>query len=252
MLERIPALPQQKAAPRRRGGKLLWIVIALFVAVLIVLFFRSSLSRISVIDISGTTYLNETKVLSQLGVSIGDSFFMPGSDKLAERLRHLPQIKDAKIVKKFPGELHVTVVEYPAVALRMDGQGGLAIVLENAYTVQPAAGGSLPNKPVLTNWREDDPQLAALCKALGSMDAVGLEDFSEISPDPSSAYPDRIRIFTRSGFDVLTTIGKLGDKIAILRELVENREPGTVVLLDSDTYSPYSAQTDPAGADEAS
>ncbi|MEK0313074.1 cell division protein FtsQ/DivIB [Cohnella sp. 56] len=252
MLERIPAIPREQTATRRRGGKLLWIVIALFVAVLIVLFFRSSLSRISVVEIHGTTYLTQDQVASSLGISVGDSFFMPGSDKLADRVKQLPQVKDVRIVKKFPGKLTVTVHEYPAVAVEMDGKGGVSVVLENAYAVQPSGVGSLPNKPVLTSWKKDDPQRAALCRALGGLDAVGVEDFSEISPDPSSAYPDRIRIFTRSGFDVLTTIGKLGDKIAILRELVENREPGSVVLLDSDTYSPYSAQSDPNGADEAS
>ncbi|CAI6020327.1 cell division protein FtsQ/DivIB [Cohnella sp. JJ-181] len=251
MIERIPALPREQTAAKRRGGKLLWIVIALFVAVLVVLFFRSSLSRISVIEIHGLTYLNQDQVKAELGVGIGDSFFMPASDKLAQRAERLPQIRDVRVVKHFPGKLDVTVKEYPSVALELDGKGVLSVVLANGYAVQPPASSALPAKPVLTGWAKDDPQRAALCLALGGLSAEGLSDFSEISPDPSRAYPDRIRIFTRSGFDVLTTVGKLKDKIAILSELVENREPGSVVLLDSDTYSPYSAQTDPASEEAA-
>lgn len=252
MVERIPAMPrEQTGTTKRRGGKLLWIVVALFVAVLIVLFFRSSLSRIGVVEIDGLTYLKKAQVEAELGVGVGDSFFMPSSDKLADRVKQLPQIKSVQVVKHFPGKLSVAVHEYPSVALELDGKGGLAVVLANGYSVQTPAGSTLPGKPVLTNWAKDDPQRAALCATLGSLDADGLADFSEISPAPSSAYPDRIRIFTRSGFDVLTTVGKLKDKIVILSELVENREPGTVVLLDSDTYSPYSAQTDPVGEDAA-
>ncbi|MDI4646555.1 cell division protein FtsQ/DivIB [Cohnella hashimotonis] len=251
MIERIPALPRERTGTRRRGGKLLWIVIALFVAVLIVLFFRSSLSRISVIEVEGLTYLKQDQVKTQLGVGIGDSFFMPASDKLAERVKQLPQIKDVKISKHFPGKLDVKVQEYAPVALELDDKGGLSVILANGVGVQSAAGEALPAKPVLTGWTKNDPQRAALCMALGSLTPQGLADFSEISPDPSSAYPDRIRIFTRSGFDVLTTVGMLKEKIAILSELVENREPGTVVLLDSDTYSPYSAQTDPPDDAEA-
>ncbi|MDG0812203.1 cell division protein FtsQ/DivIB [Cohnella rhizosphaerae] len=251
MIERIPALPRERTGTRRRGGKLLWIVVALFVAVLIVLFFRSSLSRISVIEIQGLSYLKRDQVEAQLGVGIGDSFFMPASDKLAQRVKRLPQIKDVRVAKHFPGKLKVAVQEYEPVAIEMDGKGGVAVVLANGIGAQPAAGSALPAKPVLTGWSKDDPERAALCRALGGLPAGGIADFSEISPDPSSAYPDRIRIFTRSGFDVLTTVGKLKDKITILGELVENREPGTVVLLDSDTYSPYSAQTDPSVDEEA-
>jgi cell division protein FtsQ len=49
---------------------------------------------------------------------------------------------------------------------------------------------------------------------------------------------------------VVTTVSKLQDKISYLNEIIENREPGTIVMLEADTYMPYSAQTAPSSAEE--
>lgn len=243
MTERIPALKRDKPSlpASGRARKLLAILIALLAIALIVLFFRSSLSKYSDIRVSGTDVLTAEEVIAAAGVLAGDSFFRPGRAKLAERVKLLKPIESVTITKKFPGVLIIEVREYPEVAVRLDADGTQSRILSNGL-VLPGQAGRVPDKPILSGWATDDPNWAALCALLGELPAHMLDDLSEIRPDPSLSYPDRIKLFTRSRFEVLTTVGKLPDRIAYLADIVQNREPGKVMMLDTDTYMPYSAQ----------
>jgi len=156
----------------------------------------------------------------------------------------VPAVEDAVAVWRFPGLLIIWVQEYPEVAVEISPAGSLGIVLANGLTV-PLPGALVPDKPVLTGWNPDDPNRQALARELGEIPPELLNDVSEIVPDPSNAYPDRIRIYTRSRFEVVTTVSKLKEKLPYLDEIVENREPGLLTLLDADSYTPFSALQTP-------
>jgi Cell division septal protein len=256
MSERIPALKlnnaeKRGAAEKRRGRKLLWIVIALFVILAIFLFLRSDLSKITEIEISPSVHTSKEEILQASGIQLKDSFFTVDAKKAEEKIGRLKAIEKASVVKKFPGMVEITVKEYKEVALEMDGQGSTLLVLSNGLSVPLPEGNVLPDMPVLTGWKADDPARASICAALGGMQSSLLKDLSQISPDPSNAYPDRIKIYTRSKFEVVTTVSRLAGKMTLLSEIVENREPGRVVLLEADTYLPYSAENAPETASQA-
>lgn len=244
MDEKIPALKasERNETGKPRSRKLLAILFALVAIVLVVLFFRSSLSKIQDIVVEGAHHATPEQVKAVLGASPGDSFFVPSSDKLAARVRKLGAVKEVAVKKSFPGKLTVAVTEYKEVAAQLDDKGNMSAVLENGLVV-PYKAGTLPNKPLLTDWKADDPNWKALCKTLGLMPEGLLTDLSEVRPVPSKSYPDRIKLYTRSRFEVVTTVSKLSSKIVYLSDIVENREPGRVVLLEADTYTPYSAGT---------
>ncbi len=250
MNERIPVLKRETEAPRRRGGKLLAVVLALFAIVLVILFFRSSLSKVTEIQVAGIYHLSEAEVKEALGVAPGDSFFTPGSGKLAANVQALPIVKQVQVFKKFPGVVEVRIQEYAEVAMELGTDGALKVVLENGLSL-PAKSEQLPDKPILTGWEPEAAARAALCQTLAAIPSAFLTDLSEIKPDPSQSYPDKIKLFTRSGFEVVTTVSKLVDKIPYLSEIIENREPGTIVMLEADTFLPFSAQIAPAGTEEA-
>jgi cell division protein FtsQ len=250
MNERIPALKREEAPRVRRGKKLLWILIALFLIVLVVLFFRSSLSKFSEIQVSGTDSVSQEEVMKALDVVPGDSFFAPSSDRLKARVLTLKPVEDVTITKKFPGVLKVDVKEYAKVAVQLSPDGKMFTVLANGLNL-PIVEGNLPDKPILSGWKPEDPNLIALCRTLSGVPDHFLTDLSEIHSDPSTAYPDRIKLFTRSRFEVVTTVGKLADKISYLSDIVQNREPGKVMMLEADTYLPYSAETAPPASPEA-
>lgn len=251
MTQRIPALKEEPVRRTSRGKKvLLGIVVVLVVMILIFLFFRSSLSKYSDIQVVGTSYLSEQEVLQALDVKTGDSFFFPKISELKARVSKLEPVKSVSISKKFPGVLRVAVSEHPEVAVQLSGEGKVFSVLANGL-VLPLRDGHFPDKPIVSGWDQKDPNFIALCRILSEVPSSLLSDLSEIHPDPSTAYPDRIKLFTRSRFEVVTTVNKLSDKIAYLSDIVQNREPGKVVMLEADTYLPYSAENANLETEEA-
>ncbi|MOA21387.1 Cell division protein DivIB [compost metagenome] len=95
------------------------------------------------------------------------------------------------------------------------------------------------DKPILTGWEESDPNLAKLCSTLAQIPDSLTSDISEITPSPTLSYPDRIKMYTRSQFEVISAISLLAEKAEYMNMIMESQDPGMLTLLDADTYVPY-------------
>ncbi|WP_139997949.1 cell division protein FtsQ/DivIB [Paenibacillus paridis] len=235
-------MPVLKEPSRKRMGspKLLTILILLFVALLAVLFFNSSISKVSEIQIEGTRFVTKEEIGKAAAILIGDAFFRTSSSAIESRVLTLPQINEVKVTKVFPGLLKITVEEYPVVAFELSKQGEMTALLSNGTTVEADSDVmQLVDKPVLSGWADDDPVKAELTKQLGKITAKQLSDLSEIIPNPSSAYPDRILMYTRTKFEVITAVSVLVEKIDTLNAVIETQEPGKITMLLADKYEAF-------------
>lgn len=91
----------------------------------------------------------------------------------------------------------------------------------------------------MTGWKENDPNLVKLCKTLSEIPGELTADISEIVPSPTLSYPDRIKMYTRSEFEVISAISLLPKKAEYLNEILQNQDPGQLKMLDADSYVPY-------------
>lgn len=242
MNTQMPVLrePERK---RKSNKKLLAILFLLFAALLAVLFFNSSISKISEIQIAGNQYATAGQIANVIPVGKGDAFFQTSSASIGDAVKTLPQVKDAKVSKVFPGVVKITVTEHPVVAFELTPDGTLSALLASGTSVAaPKDGSSFVNKPVLTGWEAEDPLRFELTKQLAMIPEKQLSDLSEISPIPSKAYPDRILMYTRTKFEVITAISVLPEKIEALNAVIETQEPGKITMLLADTYVPFSEE----------
>jgi cell division protein FtsQ len=137
------------------------------------------------------------------------------------------------------------------VAFELAADGEMTALLMNGATVDASTDRlMLIDKPVLTGWQAGDPVKAELTKQLDGLSAKQLADLSEIIPYPSSAYPDRIMIYTRTKFEVITAVSVLPEKIDALNAVIESQEPGKVTMLLADTYEPFQLENEESGEDE--
>lgn len=215
------------------------LLLLFFMIVLIVLFFQSPLSKIDRIEIAGQRYTSVADIGQALGVRVGESFFAATSGTLETRAAALPYIRSVKVEKRFPGKIAVTVDEYEEVAYVVGLDGTMKALLANNAEVEPLPGEPLKPLPALVSWEGHDELRAELGKQLAGIPGLHLADISQINPDPSPSYPDRIRIYTRSQFEVTTTVSYLPDKIDTMRTIIASRSPGYITLLEADTYRPY-------------
>lgn len=235
----VPVL-KNPIPPKKKGGRKVAVILFLLVLVLLcVLFFRSSLSKISEITFEGNTYLSHEELLEIAGVQVGDPYFGTSNGKIEGRLAEVPSIETVTVDKSFPGKLHILVKEHPVVAYEFTDAGQLNGLLANGTKVPQMNGSTLMDKPILTGWDEEDPYLSKLCAKLAKISDILLLDISEIIPSPTVSYPDRIKMYTRSGFEVISSISVLQDKAEYMSMIMDSQDPGLLTLLEADTYVPF-------------
>lgn len=236
----IPVLKENK--PKRRASRrIIAILLLLFVAILVVLFFRSPVSQVTEIQFTGSTFSSREQLLQASGLKTGTQYFGVSPSKVESQLLQIKSIQKAVVDKHFPGKINITVQEYPTVAYELGTGGILDAILANGSKVSVNNSGIAVEKPILTKWSASDPNKAELCKVLGSIPNELTSDISEIMPSPTASFPDRIKLYTRSRFVVITAISLLSDKVEYLNQVIETAEPGTITMLEADTYTPFQA-----------
>lgn len=238
----IPPLPDKPQKKKRKATKLIWLLFVLFIVLLGVLFFRSPISKISQVRWIGEHFVTKADLTETSGLRPGEPFFGTSSKAVAERIQaKYPFVKSVQVDKQFPGLVEVHVHEYAAVAYELTADGMMQACLENGSVVKlDEQLKTVLEKPMLTQWDGQQEMKSKLSKELANIPKGLLADISEIRFFPSSSYPDRIKLYTRSGFEVVTSVTFLHDKIAYLSGVVETQEPGRITMLKADTHIPYS------------
>ncbi|MCE3202545.1 FtsQ-type POTRA domain-containing protein [Paenibacillus sonchi] len=235
---RLPLLKEDKPS-KKMSRKVTIILLLLFIALLAVIFFRSSLSRITEIQFEGNKYTTRNELLAQSGLAVGGQFFAVSKASVEDSLKKLKTIQEAAVVKSFPGTVTISIKEYPAVAYELDEAGVLEAILSSGAAVAVNETGIAVEKPILTGWKEEDPYKAKLCQALAGIPNELTSDISEIVPSPTLSFPDRIKLYTRSHFEVITAISLLKNKVEYLNQVIETEEPGLIKMLEADSYVPF-------------
>lgn len=237
---RIPKIPVEKPR-KRRGRKLVFLLFVFFITVLIILFFRSSLSRITEIVVEGNELVPAEQIELTAGIVAGDQFFGVSVPEVIDRVETMRMIRSAEVTKRFPGKLLIHVQEEPKVAFQFDAEGRQEYVLADGST-SPVQGLSVMiDMPILSGWSDSDSYKTQLCKIMSEVSESLFYEVSEIIPIPSESYPDRIKLYTRKGFEVITTIEYLPDKIQYLSAFMDNLldngvDSGVLTLLEVDSH----------------
>ena len=77
-----------------------------------------------------------------------------------------------------------------------------------------------------------------------------ISDISEILPSPTPSFPDRIKLYTRSKFEVITAVSLLRDKVEYLNQVIEMEQPGIITMLEADSYEPFKPENPEEGDEE--
>ncbi|WP_256223243.1 cell division protein FtsQ/DivIB [Paenibacillus sp. 1_12] len=247
--DRLPVIPKPKA--RGRGSKkLLIFLILFFITLLCVLFFQSSLSKITKIEIEGLELLAPETVGQAITIKNGAHFFSQSSATIAKQVRALKMVESAEVSKHFPGRIHIQIHEFPKVAYQFDSNNQPQAILADGTVVSISTQMNFVlDKPILSGWSDNDPLKLKLCQVIASLEPSYLVDISEIKPDPTESYPDRIKMYTRSKFEVITVIGYLPDKLKYLDSYIANLKEnkintGVLKLLEADTHAPFDTPAD--------
>ena len=242
MQVQMPVLKEPE--PKKKGNKkLIVIIVILFLAIFSIVFFNSTLSKITEVQITGTQFASSAEVMSAAGLKVGDSFVFSSAEEIEKNITTLNTINKAVVTKHFPGIIKIAVTEYSVVAFEFDVNGELFALLASGASIKTNNDRlQIMDKPVLTGWSKEDPFKKELMKQLASIDSTFLADISEITPIPSVAFSDRILIYTRTKFEVITAVSLIREKVEAMNGVIETQAPGKLTLLLADTYEPFHSE----------
>jgi len=235
--QNVPALKAGK--PRKRGSRRLLLVIVFFFLILFAyLFFQSPLGKISEIRIAGNDIADAGQIGQASGVKAGDSFFLVNTAEVKARTEKIPAVQSVKATKTFPGLLTIQIMEYPRAAYRLGDNGKPEVVLADGSSHALKNQAFPSDRPILTGWQQDSAEWKQLAKVLAAIPEEQLSDVSEIKPYPN-VFPDRIKLYTRSRFEVITRISLLEEKLPDLAYFTsefkrKNGTTGILTLLEQD------------------
>jgi cell division protein FtsQ len=243
---KVPAMKQTARKPRS-SKKLLAFLFTFFIVLLVILFFQSSLSKITSIEVEGLELLSEDEVRQAIPVKIGDHFFAISTDAIEHTLQSVKMVQSAEASKRFPGVIRVEIHEHPRVAFQIGEDGRKEVLLADGSPVAIELKNVTIDKPILTGWNKEDPNKLLLTKVMSTIPAAYFSDISEIKPDPSESYPDKIKMYTRSHFEVQTAISYLPDKLPYLDLYITNMQEngintGVLKLLEADNHMPFDSK----------
>ncbi|WP_211745435.1 FtsQ-type POTRA domain-containing protein [Paenibacillus sp. Marseille-Q4541] len=235
----MPALKKESMPKRKTNRKLITVLILLFIAILAAVFFRSPVSKISQIQIDGNVFTTKEEILAKSGLAVGNPFFGDNGTEVEKKLKENPAVSAATVDKQFPGTIVIHIKEYDAVAYELASDGQLHAILSSGVSVTLPESGMAVEKPILTHWKDDDPVKVELSKVLKEIPNELTTDISEIIPSPTPSFPDRIKLYTKSQFEVITSVSLLKDKVSYLNQVIETEEPGIITMLEADSYEPF-------------
>ena len=173
--------------------------------------------RVRQIELVGVRYISPGAVIGALALAPGASVF-DGTDALTARLRALPGIADARVVRRFPGALKVIVREVEPVALVPGAAGG-------PLTVVDSGGHALPYDPSrvgldLPVAASLDSGLVAVLALVQSVDPTLFETISSARPLRGGSGvvlqmgAKRVLLGRDAGPDVIRALGRVTEDLA--------------------------------------
>lgn len=237
--ESIPVL-RSKRNKSKPNKKLLLLIYLFFISIFVIIFFNSSLSKVSSVKIEGNHFLTQEQIHQAADVKAGDPFFRIHNERIEERIMQLSMASSVEVKRSFPGQVTIAVIEYPHVAFEWNNNE-LQAVLANGTPVVLNRQPEEIDKPILTGWDEYKPLKKILCEKLSLISKEFIADISEITPSPTDVYADRILFYSRSSYEVITTIGKLEDKLSYFHKIVEKLQQdevmtGQIIMLEADIH----------------
>jgi cell division protein FtsQ len=239
------SIPQPKTfRPNPKGkARLIGLLFVFFIIIGAVIFFKSNLAKIQTIEVEGALITSKVNVMQQARLANGDSFFAFRSGAIVERINAIPGVHTSRVERDFPGKIILHVQEYKLAGYQLN-KGTTELVLENGTKLPMTDLAGWVDRPVLSNWEGHAKLEQTLCKVLANLSDVEVADLSEIMPMPSAAYPDKIKIYTRSSFEVITTISKLKGKLPYLANIVselidKGQTTGRITMLEANTSQSF-------------
>lgn len=220
----------KKKKQKKRRIKILPILILIFIVfILLGILYLLSLVPIRNIYISGNHYLTDQEIIELAGIEDYPSFLKTTSASMKKRLENNDYIKQVKVTKKLPSEIHIDVEEENILFRWEENQ---MIVLANKKELNDHARYLVP---ILLNY-VPDTKYDDFLKGMDQIKENIKSSISEIRYFPNEQDEDRFLLYMNDGNYVYLTLTKF-TQINYYEKVLEQLEGKKGILyLDSGNH----------------
>jgi len=146
---RQAAAPEPEVVPHRRRRVVLWaLVVVIALAGIAAGLVYSPLLDVESVQVTGVAAARAAAVRDASGITVGDPILAVWPGRAAARVRDLPWVEDAKVVRDLPGSVRIDVV--PRVPVGWTKAGARVLVVDGESRVIERLDTPPPGVPELT------------------------------------------------------------------------------------------------------
>lgn len=210
---------------RKSAGINLWESIFFILLILLgaYVLLGSSLFDIRRVSVEGNHTLAASEIITASGITVGANIFKVDLKQAAEKLKALPMIRDAQLVRRLPDQVLIRVAERRPAALVPWGDGFVQVDADGVCLQNGKPTGSLP---VITGMSVRVPPpgqrvqgrgLDTALKVIGQLPAALVGQLSEVHLDSAGL----VVLYTTDGVQCrLGTPDDIADKGAVLQQVL--------------------------------
>lgn len=211
-------------------------------AILIVVYFVSSLSKVDIISVSGSKEVADQEIIDVSQIKAGDDFWKIFFERkeISEKIfSELPQVKSAEINFGGLNDYTIEIEEYQTVAYLAEDNKYYNI-LENGKIVNESRKVSIGNPPIFKNF-EESKALSTIIVQYELLNENIQNSISEIENTPSNIDDHLIKLYMNDGNEVIASIPSFAEKMVYYPDMVKKigDQKGTFNIEVGAYFSPF-------------
>lgn len=237
--ERIPSMRERRR--RRANRKFIFIVSIFLIALLAILYFQSSLSKIGKIQVSGANVHEQAHYLEKSGIQEGEGLWSFTKKKVKERLMDVEGVQEVEVTRKWFRDVNITMAEWRPIAYTEE-DGRYSLLLENGEVLMQEAMSPERDAPILNGFEDEEIQ-KKLTMQLKNMENNVYQLISEILYTGTKLEPNHITVFMDDGYEVKVLIPTFAEKMIYYPQIIAQLtgdERGVIDMEVGTYFTPYS------------
>ncbi|EOI05167.1 hypothetical protein UAY_00642 [Enterococcus moraviensis ATCC BAA-383] len=248
-------LPKIKKVRNKLLFRRLTLIVSVFlIALLIVLYFVSPLSKLGSISVSGNKSVDSQKIIEQSKLEKGESLWEQFGDRTIyeEKIeRQLPRVKQATISLNGLNSFKIKIEEYKVVALESVNKVYHPI-LENGKILPEEMKAPVSGMPIFLNFK-DQSIIKNLMNSYNKLPENLKQNISEIRYTPSAANKELVNLHMKDTNEVIVNISQLAEKMAYYEKVASQMEKPGIIDMEVGIFSyPFNNEEDEESIEESS
>lgn len=239
--ERIPSMREKRR--RRTNRKFIFVMTIFVLALLILLYFQSSLSRIDRIIVKGASLYEDDYYIENTSLALDEPVWGFRVKRIEKELQKIDSVAHVSVSRKWLRNIEIDIQEWGPIAyIQEDNQYGL--LLESGEVFLQGQGQQPEEDAPILNGFTDSAIKKRMIAQLIKMESGVYQLISEIIYDEKSRDPNQITVYMDDGYEIRAIIPTFAEKMTyyteIIAQLQDVEEKGVIDMEVGTYFTPFS------------